>query len=260
MTTRILRTFADAEAVSQAAAVEFARSAAEAVQARGRFAVALSGGSTPRRLYQILAEPPYRTQIDWGKIQIFWGDERCVPPDHKDSNYRMAREAMLDRLPIPSEEIHRLEAERTDLAEAARAYQNTLARVLCSQPDGQPPALDLVLLGMGPDGHTASLFPGTRALEETTAWVVVNYVPKFATDRLTLTVPILNRAREVLFLVAGADKAERLVEVLEGPHEPTRLPSQLIRPAGRLFWFIDQQAAAKLTTSLTARDTPGGNP
>jgi len=257
MTTRIIRTFTDAEGVSQAAAVEFVRCAAEAVAARGRFSVALSGGSTPQRLYQLLALPPHRAEVDWTKVEVFWGDERCVAPDHKDSNYRMAREAMLDKLPIPAGQVHRMEAERADRASAARDYQSILARVL---PGSAPPALDLVLLGMGPDGHTASLFPGTRALEEKSAWVVVNYVPKFATDRITLTVPILNRARQVLFLVAGTDKAERLAEVLEGPHEPTRLPSQLIRPEGRLVWFLDRAAAARLTTSLTATENPGGNP
>ncbi len=248
MSQPILRLFADAETISQAAAGEFVRCATEALAARGRFTVALSGGSTPQHLYQLLAAPPFRTGVDWKRVEVFWGDERCVPPDHRDSNYRMAREAMLDRLPIPLNQIHRIEAERPDRAAAARDYQAGLARVFGIDPTGEPPGLDLVLLGMGPDGHTASLFPGTTALNETQKWVVANYVPRFATDRITLTVPILNRARQVLFLVAGTDKAERLAEVLEGPHDPTRLPSQLIQPSvGKLLWFVDRAAAARLT-------------
>lgn len=250
MSQAILRTFPDAESISQAAAGEFVRAATEALSARGRFTVALSGGSTPQRLYQLLAGPPYRTQVDWKRVDVFWGDERCVPPDHRDSNYRMAREAMLDRLPIPADHVHRIEAGRADRASAARDYQTTIARVFGVEPTGEPPALDLVLLGMGPDGHTASLFPGTTALKETQKWVVVNFVPRFATDRITLTVPILTRAREVLFLVAGTDKAERLAEVLEGPRDPNRLPSQLIQPtAGALHWYVDRSAAARLTTT-----------
>jgi 6-phosphogluconolactonase len=259
MSTRIIRVFPDPEAVSQAATAEFSRCAAVATVARERFTVALSGGSTPRRLYQILAEEPYRSQMDWKRMEVFWGDERCVPPDDKESNYRMAREALLSKVPIPPDHVHRMEAERPDLDAAARAYQETLARVFGVPPDGELPALDLVLLGMGPDGHTASLFPGTAALQETKRWVVPNYVPRLAAHRLTLTVPVLNHAHQVLFLVAGADKAERLAEVLEGPHEPTRLPSQLIRPAGQLVWFLDKAAASRLTTSLTASQTPGGN-
>jgi len=248
MTQSIIRTFADAEAVSRAAAEEFVRSAGETLAVRGRFTVALSGGSTPKRLYQLLAGEPFRDQVDWKKVEIFWGDERSVPPDHQDSNYRMAREAMLEKLPIPTGQVHRLEAERSDRDAAAREYQQTLARVFGVSVDGPPPAFDLVLLGMGPDGHTASLFPGTTALKETTRWVVVNFVPKFNTDRLTLTAPVLNRAREVLFLVAGADKVQPLREVLEGPPDIQRLPSQLIRPSeGRLLWFVDRQAAAQLT-------------
>jgi 6-phosphogluconolactonase len=248
MTRPIIRTFADAEAVSRAGAEEFVRCAGEAVADRGQFTVALSGGNTPQRLYQLLAEDPFRSQVRWERVQVFWGDERSVPPDHRDSNYRMAREALLTRVPIPPDHVHRMEAERPDRDAAARAYQEAIARVFGVRPDGDPPAFDLVLLGMGPDAHTASLFPHTAALNEDTRWVVVNHVPKFATDRLTLTAPVINRAREVLFLVAGPDKAGPLREVLEGPPDPQRLPSQLVRPAeGTLFWFVDRQAAAQLT-------------
>ena len=239
--------FADAEAVSQAAAVEFVRCAREAVSARGRFRAALSGGSTPRRMYQLLAAPPHRDQIDWAKTDLFWGDERAVPPDDKESNFRMTREALLDHVPIPPAQVHRIEAERSDRDQAARDYQQAIARAFGVDAAGPPPSFDLVLLGMGPDGHTASLFPHTAALNETVRWVVVNYVPKFATDRVTLTLPILNRSHEVLFLVAGADKAEPLAEVLQGPPDPQRLPSQSIRPAGRLLFDVDRQASARLS-------------
>jgi len=257
MSARIVRIFPDVEALSKAAAAEFVRCAGETVAARGRFTVALSGGSTPKRLYQLLTTEPYRSQIDWGRVEIFWGDERCVPPDHKDSNYRMAREAMLTQLPIPAEHIHRLEAERADREAAARDYEAVLARVFGVSSGGEPPALDLILLGMGPDGHTASLFPHTQALDETRHWVVPNHVPQLNTDRLTLTRPILNRGREVLFLVAGADKAERLVEVLAGPADPKRLPSQSIQPEGQLVWFVESAAAARLPSSLTRENVQG---
>jgi 6-phosphogluconolactonase len=246
-----VRTFPDAEAVSRGAAEEFVRCARDAIAARSRFTVTLSGGSTPKRMFEMLAEPPLRDQVDWSKARIFWGDERSVPPDHRDSNYRMANEAMLSRLPIPVAQIHRIEAERQDRDAAAREYHAVIARTFGVDPNGAPPAFDLVLLGMGPDGHTASLFPHTTALAESKRWVVVNFVPKFNTDRVTLTVPIVNKAREVLFLVAGADKAGPLAEVLEGPPDSERLPSQLIKPAtGTLLWFVDRLAVAKLTRMI----------
>jgi 6-phosphogluconolactonase len=245
-----IKIFADAEAVSRAAADEFVRCAKESIAARGRFTVALSGGSTPKRLYQLLADPPFRDQIDWSKIEFFWGDERSVPPDHNDSNYHTAQEAMLRRLPVPAGQIHRMEAERTDRDAAARDYEAILTRVFGAKLGSEPPALDLILLGMGPDGHTASLFPHTTALAETARWVVVNYVPKFATDRMTFTASVINRAREVLFLIAGTDKAEPLHEVLEGPPASDLYPSQLIKPVtGKLVFFVDRAAAAKLTTA-----------
>ena len=257
MPARIIRIFPDVEALSKAAAFEFVRWAGEAVAARGRFTVALSGGSTPKRLYELLAAAPSRSQIDWGRVEFFWGDERCVPPDHKDSNYRMAREAMLAHLPIPHEHIHRMEAERSDREAAARDYEAVIARVFGVSSGGEPPALDLLLMGMGPDGHTASLFPHTQALDETRRWVVPNHVPQLNTDRMTLTRPILNRGREVLFLVAGADKAERLAEVLAGPADPKRLPSQSIQPEGQLVWFVDSAAAARLPSSLARENVQG---
>jgi 6-phosphogluconolactonase len=258
MSSRIIRISADKEALSEAAAHEFVRCAREAVAARGRFTVALSGGSTPKRLYQLLTTEPFRTRVDWGRVEFFWGDERCVPLDRADSNYRMAHEAMLAHLPIPAEHIHRMEAERPDCDTAARDYQDVLARFFYGKPTGpEPPALDLVLLGMGPDGHTASLFPHTDALRETRRWVVCNHVPQLNTDRMTLTRPILNRAREVLFLVAGEDKAERLVEVLAGPPDPMRLPSQSIQPGGQLVWFVDRAAGERLPPSVPRENMQG---
>ncbi|HTU88519.1 MAG TPA: 6-phosphogluconolactonase [Gemmataceae bacterium] len=257
MSARIIRTFAAAEALSKVAAWEFVHCAGEAIAARGRFTVALSGGSTPKRLYHLLTNEPFRSQVDWGRVEIFWGDERCVPPDHEDSNYRMAREAMLAHLPIPAEHVHRIEAERSDRDAAARDYEAILARVFGVSAGAEPPALDLLLMGMGPDGHTASLFPHTQALDETSRWVVANHVPQLNTDRLTLTQPILNRGREVLFLVAGADKAERLAEVLAGPADPKRLPSQSIQPDGQLVWFVDAAAAARLPPSFARENVQG---
>jgi 6-phosphogluconolactonase len=246
-----LLSFADAEAVSQAAAREFDRSATEAIAARGKFTVALSGGSTPRRLYQILADAPFRDKINWANVEIFWGDERSVAPDHADSNYRMAGEAMLTRLPIPAERVHRLQAERQDRDKAAQDYQAEIAKVFGVAANGEPPVFDLVLLGMGPDAHTASLFPGSTALGETTKWVVPNWVEKFKTFRLTMTRPLINKARQVLFLVAGKDKAEPLFHVFTGPSNPSLYPSQLICPTtGQLTWYADVAALEKLTAGF----------
>jgi len=221
-----------------------------AIGRQGRCTFVLSGGSTPRRLYELLAAPPQRDQIDWTRVDLFWGDERAVPPDHKDSNFRMANEALLQPLSIPATRIHRMPAERADRDRAAADYQAEIARVFDVPADGVPPAFDLVLLGLGPDGHTASLFPRTAALNETRRWVVSNHVPQLGTDRLTMTRVILNRAACIMFLVAGADKAAALAEVLEGPADAERLPAQLIRPeTGRLVWLIDGAAAARLKTS-----------
>jgi 6-phosphogluconolactonase len=244
----MIQRYPDAESISRAAAEEFVRLACAAIAARGRFTVALSGGSTPRRMHQLLASPPYRDQVDWQRVEFFWGDERTVPLDHADSNYRMARETLLDAIQPPAEHVHRLPAERPDRDAAAQDYQREIARIFGVPPDGLPPSFDLIFLGMGPDGHTASLFPHTAALNETVRWVVANHVPQKQTYRLTMTYPILNRAAVVCFLVAGAAKAERLAEVLEGPSKPMDLPSQQIKPvSGQLFWLVDTAAAARLT-------------
>jgi 6-phosphogluconolactonase len=250
MSSPKVRILDDAEAVSRAAAELFVASAHAAVARHGRFAVALAGGSTPRRAYQLLAEEPYVGAVRWPRVEFFWGDERAVPPDHADSNFRMANEALLLQLPVPAANLHRMPAELPNRPAAAELYQAELARVLMTPVGGEPPALDLVLLGMGADGHTASLFPGTDALNDTARWVVPNFVPKLNAHRLTLTYRAINRARCVCFLVAGGDKAATLAEVLNGPPDPQRLPSQAVRPtAGELIWLADRAAAAALAKS-----------
>ena len=240
-----LRVLASPEAVAAAAAQEVATLARAAMAARGRFVLALSGGATPRRLYQRLAEPAARAAIDWQRVELFWGDERMVPPDHPDSNYGMARAALLSAVGVPAGHVHRIRGE-ADPAQAARAYQAEIARTLGVAEDGPPPVFDLVLLGMGPDGHTASLFPGGEALAETRRWVVVSAGPT-AGARVTLTLPLMNRARHLRVLVTGSDKAATLAVALEGPPASPPLPVQLLAPAaGRLAWLVDEAAAAGL--------------
>jgi 6-phosphogluconolactonase len=244
---REIRLVEDAAALARAAAEIFARLANEAVAAKGSFSVALSGGSTPKALFALLVGD-YLDGVPWRETHFFWGDERHVPPDHPDSNYRMTREAMLSTAPVPPENVHRIEAENPDAAAAAAAYERTLEQWFRTQP-GEFPRFDLVLLGMGPDGHTASLFPHTPAVHEGSRSVVANWVPKFDAYRITLTPPVLNNAANVLFLVAGPDKAEALHEVLEGARNPDEYPSQLVRPtSGSHLWLVDRAAAANLLT------------
>ena len=235
--------FDDAEQVAQAAARRIVELARQSISERGAFSVALSGGSTPKRIYELLASNDYRNQVDWPNTHIFFGDERTVAPDHADSNYRMANEAMLAHLPIPETNIHRIEGVG-DAAANASDYESVMRGYF---GDAEWPRLDLVMLGMGDDGHTASLFPGTTALEEKSAWVTANWVEKFDTWRITLSAPAINAARNVIFFVAGAGKAERLREVLKGERDTARLPSQLVAPRdGRLEWYVDKAASAKL--------------
>lgn len=245
-----VRQFPDLDALSHAAAAEFCRIGRDAVAARGRSAMVLSGGSTPRRLYELLARD-CRTQLDWERVEFFWGDERAVPPDHRESNFGMARLTLLEPLAIPRDNIHRIEGERKDLNAAARDYEGDIARVLGAPRGGRPPAFDLVLLGMGADAHTASLFPGSAAIDETERWVVVQRAPSAGPDRVTMTPTIINAARHVVFLVAGADKSEALAHVLEGAQDPRRFPAQAIQPAsGTLAWFVDRSASAQLMKVL----------
>lgn len=224
--------------------------AAEAVAQRGHFTIALSGGSTPRVLYEALATKPTADRIEWGKVHVFWGDERCVPPDHPDSNYRMAHEALLKHVPIPAENIYRMEGEANPPIEASIKYTKTLLRAeIFSKEErvGLAPRLDLVLLGMGDDGHTASIFPGTEVIFEKTDLVMAYYVAKLGVSRITLTPPAINAAAHVAFLVTGESKAEMLKNVLTGPYQPVTWPSQVIRPAnGELVWFVDKAAASLL--------------
>ena len=238
---------ADAESVAQGAADWIAHLAHEAIHERGRFSLALAGGSTPRRIYEILAgdDGPGRW-VDWPKVHAFFGDERTVPPDHADSNFRMAHEALLSRVALPPENVHRMIGEGDAVANA-RLYEDELRSFFGDDADW--PAFDLVMLGMGDDGHTASLFPGTTALDERRAWVASNWVEKFNTFRITLTAPAINHAAHVLFTVTGAGKAARLKEVIEGERDASRLPSQLIEPrGGAIDWFVDEAAAGQLTT------------
>lgn len=244
-----VRTFDDPAALARAAAEDFVGLASDAAANRGRFTVALAGGSTPRLMYSLLAGPPWRDRVPWDQIEVFWGDERAVPPDHAESNYRMAATALLERVPVPPRCVHRIHGEASDLAAAAREYQAEIARVLGVPADGPPPAFDLVLLGMGADGHTASLFPGTTGLEERRRWVVSHRVPSLHTDRVTLTLPVLNRARDVRIFVTGQDKGPRLRQALAAPRGET-LPVQRVAPdGGRLVWLVDRAAAGVPATA-----------
>jgi 6-phosphogluconolactonase len=240
-----VRQFEDLDALSRAAADDLAAIARAAVVERGACSIALSGGSTPKHLFELFAKAG-RDALPWEHIDLWWGDERTVPPDHADSNYRMTREALIDPLGLAASHVHRIAGELADPEAAARSYSRELVTLL-----GSPPTFDLVLLGMGPDGHTASLFPGSPALDETSRWVVANPVTSplvhGTATRITLTAPAINAARHVRFLVAGADKAATLAQVLEGPHDPARYPAQLIAPRdGDLVWLVDAAAATGL--------------
>jgi 6-phosphogluconolactonase len=239
-----VQVFDDAEAVARAAVHLFVRLSDEAVAERGTFSVALSGGTTPKRIYELLASDEYRARVKWTNVHVFFGDERTVPPDHADSNYRMANEAMLSHVPLPPENVHRIDGVGDAAANASR-YESEMRGYFGGGAEW--PRLDLVMLGMGDDGHTASLFPGSAALSEERAWVTANWVEKFNTWRITLSAPAINNARHVVFLINGAGKADRLREVLKGERDTTRLPSQMIAPRdGTLAWFIDRAAASKL--------------
>ena len=232
------------EAVTAAAADALVAAAAEAIAARGRFLLVLSGGSTPKALFELLATPPYAQRIDWARTHVFWGDERCVPPDDRSSNYRMAREALLDRVAISPEAIHRMRGEDPP-EQAAAAYEAELRHVF----GARAPRFDVVLLGMGDNGHTASLFPHLTAVREASRAVVAEYVGEVKMWRITMTPPLLNAAARVMFLVVGADKAPMLKRVLQGPHDVDALPAQVVAPRdGVLTWMVDQAAAAALTT------------
>jgi 6-phosphogluconolactonase len=232
------------EELAGAAARDFATRAKEAIDERGRFAVALAGGSTPNATYEVLARD-YANELDWSRVHVFFGDERTVPPGHEDLNYRMAYETLLSRVPVGS--VHRMRGELPP-DEAAAAYEEEL-RSFFGQVD--VPRFDLILCGLGEDGHTLSLFPETAALDVTYRWVVANPVLKLGTARLTLTIPVLNASRAVTFLVAGESKAEALKEVLEGDADPHAYPAKHVRPeGGDLTWMVDRAAARLLKPPL----------
>jgi 6-phosphogluconolactonase len=236
----------DYAALSEAAAGVFVQQVRQAAQIKGWFSVALAGGHTPYLTYQLLAQPIYSDRIPWGQIHIFWGDERCVPPDDPRSNARMARQALLSHVPVPPSQIHPIPCSRSPQV-AAEQYEGDLQAFF----GDQPPRFDLVLLGLGENGHTASLFPGTPVLEERERWVTAVHVAEQDMDRVTLTAPLINQAAVVVFLVSGANKAAVLGEVLEGPSDPNRLPAQLIQPAyGELHWLLDREAASLLTRTV----------
>ncbi len=242
--TRSILVFPSAAELSRAAAEEFIRVGRDAIGAQGRFSVALSGGSTPKAVYSLLASK--YVDFAWNRVFLFFGDERHVPPTDPESNYRMVSETLLSKIAIPSENVYRVAAENPDAAAAALDYEAQLRRFF-SLKSGEFPRFDLVLLGMGPDGHTASLFPGSPALDEPSRLVVANWVAKLNAHRITLTFPVLNRAAEAMFLASGADKADMLHQVLEGKSAPP-LPSQRVQPSeGKLLWMLDEAAAAKLT-------------
>jgi 6-phosphogluconolactonase len=243
-----IRIFADAEAMSKAVANTLVEHISASLQTRDVYSIALSGGATPRRLYSLLAgDPELRGQIPWDRVHFFWGDERHVPRDHPESNYHMAFEAMLSRVPIPPDNIHRMRGEDPDADRAAGDYAREIRRFFGIE-SGQIPVFNCVLLGLGADGHTASLFPATSALAETERLVVANWVTKFQSYRITLTLPVFNKAAQVLFLVCGEDKAETLKAVLEGNRQSSRYPAQRIQPSdGELIWFLDRSAAGRLT-------------
>ncbi len=243
-----VRKYSNANALARAAADLFLDLCSSATQERGRFSVALSGGSTPAALFRLLATENYASSIDWSGVHVFWGDERNVAPEHINSNYRMANDTLLRLVPIPGQNINRILGE-IHAGEAAKAYEAALRDFF----GGEVPQFDLILLGMGDDGHTASLFPGSVVVGKEVAgnqldWVAPNYVEKLGTWRITLTTCVINAAANVLFLVSGSTKAETVRSVLEGPYQPATLPAQLIKPKqGRLIWLVDEQAAAYLS-------------
>ncbi len=235
----LIRVYPTPEALARAAAEHFVGLAAESIRARGRFAAALAGGSTPAGTYRRLAAPEFARRVDWKRVHIFWGDERAVPPDHPESNYRMASETLLRHVPIPQENIHRIPAERPP-AEAALACEAELLAFF-----GVPlPRFDLILLGMGEDGHTASLFPHSPALGARERLVVAQYIPQLDSRRITFTLPLINAARNIVFLVQGERKARRIRRVLFGPFQAEEMPAQSVRPSeGTLLWLLDEAAA-----------------
>jgi 6-phosphogluconolactonase len=242
---RDVECFPDRGAMMRAVAERIVERARDAIASRGRFLLTLSGGSTPEPLYELLATPAFAQRIEWPRVDVFWSDERCVPRDHRDSNYAMARKSLLDHVPLLADHVHRMRGE-AEPAQAAAAYERMLRTFFGDEAGPPARSFDLVLLGMGADGHTASLFPGSAAAREAQRWVVATPGPLPESWRITLTPVVLNAASEVMFLVAGADKAARLREVLEDP-QANALPARSIAPtSGALHWLVDAAAATQL--------------
>lgn len=239
--------YPDPSALVIAAAEKFVQITNDAATKQGVFFVALAGGNTPRELYVLLAQENWRTLVPWEKAHIFFGDERCVPPEHSDSNYRMAREALIEKIDIPEGNVHRMVGEK-EPHEAAAAYEQEIVRNFAACGI-EPPRFDLMLLGLGNDGHTASLFPETSALHEKEKLVTANYVEKFKSYRLTMTLPLLNNSRNVFFLVSGESKAAIVRDIFQNRNRSQHYPAELIRPVdGQLLWLLDQTSAAELQT------------
>jgi 6-phosphogluconolactonase len=244
--TPVIRIVDSPEALASEAATDFVRLARESALAEGEFSVALAGGSTPRRLYELLASESFRAAVAWSQIHFFWGDERHVPPNHAESNYRMAFESLLAKVPVTQQQIHRIDGENPDARQAARAYENTIVQHF-GLVEGAWPRFNLMLLGLGSDAHTASLFPGTDVLTEQRRIVAAPWVEKLDAFRITLTPSAFNAADNVMFLVSGEDKAEAVKTVLRGEFQPRRFPAQLIRPSdGTVKWLIDRAAARRV--------------
>ena len=248
---RDVRILTNIDAIAKRAAQEFVQAATQAVSERGSFRVALTGGSTPRTLYSLLAsDAALRAQLPWDKMYLYFGDERSVGPDDAESNFRMANETLLSKVPLKPEQVFRMKGEYKDTEKAAQEYEQAL-RASFKIAEGQFPRFDLVLLGMGNEGHTASLFPGTKALHETKRLVVHNWVGKLYTNRITLTAPAINNAARVMFMITGADKALALKGVLEGAYEPDQLPAQMIQPSsGQVLWLVDTIAGGMLSIGI----------
>ena len=239
-----LNIYPNGDTLSHEAAQYIVRLANQAIVTHGRFTFALSGGNTPKELYGLLATEPYRSQIDWNAVEIFWSDERCVPPDNPESNYAMAEQVLLSKVSIPADHVHRMPADQSDREAASEEYTQEMQLVFGTHGI---PSFDLIQLGMGPEGHTASLFPHQPSLYVTDRLVMPVSVPKPPPDRLTFTPPILNAAKNVLFLVTGTEKAHAVYEVIEGPYEPDEYPAQIVRPPhGEVTWMLDTTAASQL--------------
>ena len=238
----------DPAELASVAADKFKQLANEAVEKKGIFNVALSGGSTPKAMFDLLSEEPYRDLMPWSKIHLFWGDERHVPLDNKDSNYRMTKEHLLSKISIPSGNVHRIEAENSDAKEVANKYQKHLQQYF-NLSEMETPQFDLVFLGMGDDGHTASLFPGTDAVHDFENLVAAPWVEKFNSHRITITPKVINNSDRVIFLVKGEEKADALVRVLEGEKDIDRYPAQVVNPThGSVLWLCDRAACRKLSS------------